>query len=550
MEPLNIEYQNKVYKVAPLTNTLEFIAQMGISIKDPVAVVINGHLGRLNKKFKVDSSLNIIERSSFQGRKIYESSVLFMFRVAFNKLFPNCSLFIQHSLHAGVYAEVKDMELSEENINEIENLMKNMVTKGLDISRKTRDWDISMEEFANLGRKDLLHLYKYYSPTIYKYYELDGVEESLYLPQLPNTKYLQFFKLQKYHEGVIVIIPDFFNGDNKIPDFIDRPKLFDTYREYHAWSRILKVRMVGQLNRYIMNDEIQQLIMVAEALHEKKMAQIADSITKKEIMPRLILIAGPSSSGKTTFSKRIGIQLKVNGINPVSINLDNYFVDREKTPKDEFGNYDFESIDAINVELFNQHLADLLAGKEVEIPRFDFHTGMQKRVGTKLQITDDQVLIIEGIHGLNPKLTMAIDDKFKYKIYISALTQLNVHRHDRIPASDTRLLRRIVRDSNFRGYSATETLERWQSVRVGETKNIFPLQETADVIFNSALFYELSVLKGHAERELRRVEKKEPTYPEARRLLKFLSFFLPIEEKVIPRTSILREFIGDSSFDY
>ncbi|MCK5072736.1 MAG: hypothetical protein KAQ98_04865 [Bacteriovoracaceae bacterium] len=550
MEPLNIEYHEKSYKVAPLTNTLEFITQHNIPVKFPVAAVVNGYLTRLNKKFKVDSNLEIVELDTSQGRRVYESGVLFLFWVAFHKKFPEGKVFINHSLHMGVYAEVAgDNELSEEDINSIEKLMEDMVKKCLPLERKTRDWDISMDILKHQERQDLLNLYRYYTPTQYKYYELNGVEENLYLPQLPNTKYLKYFKLKKYQQGIVIIIPDF-EEDVSIPEFVDRPKLFNTYKEYHEWSRILKVRMVGQLNRYIMNDEIMDLIRVAEALHEKKMAEIADHIATENPIPKLVLIAGPSSAGKTTFSKRLGIQLRVNGLRPVSINLDNYFVDREKTPHDKNGNYDFESIDAIDIKLFNEHITKLLNGELVELPKFNFHTGRKKKNGIKMKLESDQIIIIEGIHGLNPKLTNSIDASNKFSIYISALTQLNTHMHDRIPTSDTRLIRRIVRDSYFRGYSAQETLERWRSVRAGEKKNIFPLQENANMIFNSALFYELSVLKLHAERELRRVERESPVYAEARRLLKFLSYFLPIEPKDIPATSILREFIGGSAFDY
>ena len=549
MEPVNIEYKNKIYKCAPLTNTLEFISQHNIKIKDPVAAVVNGYLTRLNKKFKVDGTLEIIELSTSQGRRIYESSILFLFRVAFEKHYPSRKIFINHSLHMGVYAEVEGDELTEKEVNDIELLMKEMVKKNLPIERKTRDWDISMQILEQTDRQDLINLYRYYTPTIYKFYELDGVEENLYLPQLPSTGYLKNFKLQKYQQGVVIIIPDF-EENSIIPEFVDRPKLFNSYKEYHQWSRILKVRTVGQLNRYIMNGEIQEMIQVAEALHEKKIAEIADFIARKAKVPKMILIAGPSSSGKTTFSKRLGIQLRVNRLRPIAINLDNYFVDRDLTPKDAEGNFDFEALNAIDVELFNIHLHKLIAGEEIEVPRFDFQTGTKKKQGVNLRLKEDEIMIVEGIHGLNPELTKAVDEGDKFKIYISALTQLNTHRHDRIPTSDTRLIRRIVRDSYFRGYTATETLDRWRSVRSGEKKNIFPLQENADVIFNSALFYELAVLKLPAERELRRVERNTPLYGEARRLLKFLSFFLPIESADIPRTSLLKEFTGGSSFKY
>ena len=547
MQKLKVVYKGKEYDVSPLSTAQEIILSHNLPVKDPMAVVVNGHFTRLTEKIKVDSTVEIIEFGSPLGRRIYETSVLFLFLVAFSRKFPELTVFIQHSIHRGVYAEIQGRKLNAEEIGSIDQEMRRMVKDNLPIERFTEDWDVSLNEMVDKDRQDIFNLYRYLAPSVFKYYKLEGIRESLYLPLAPSTGILGHFGLEPYEDGVVVMMPD---ENKQIPKFVNRPKLFNTYREYHEWSRILKVRTVGQLNRYIMDERIGDLIRVAEAFHEKKVAQIADQITKREHVPRLVLIAGPSSSGKTTFSKRLGIQLIVNGFHPVTINMDNYFVDRDLTPRDANGNYDFESLEAIDVALFIEHVAALLRGEEIEIPKFDFFTGTKRGSGKKLKLNGNQIIIIEGIHGINPKLTSSIAVEDKFKIYIAPLTQLNLHRHDRIAASDTRLIRRLVRDSYFRGYGASETLARWRSVREGEKKNIFPLQEEADAIYNSALFYELSVLKTHAERELLRVEKDDPSYPEARRLRKFMTYFLPLNPDNIPSTSILREFIGGSDFRY
>ncbi|MBL6991398.1 MAG: nucleoside kinase [Bacteriovoracaceae bacterium] len=549
MENINITYKEKIYEITPLCTVSEFIKENNIPVEDPVGVVINGYLTRLGNKLRIDSMIDIVELASPQGKKIYDSSVQFLFLVAFTKLFPDLSVFIQHSIHKGIYAEVHRGMLTNDDVAKLETNMRKMVSEDLPIERITKDWDIALSEMKEQERQDMVNLYRYYTPSSFKLYELDGVSEALYLPLVPSTKDLSYFKLEKYQDGVVIVIPDF-TFSKEIPEFVDRPKLFKTYQEYHYWSRILKVRTVGQLNRYIMHGGIGDLIKVAEAFHEKRVAEIADQITERERRAKLVLIAGPTSSGKTTFAKRLGVQLMVNGYRPVSISMDNYFVDRDKTPRDEEGNYDFETIDAIDVSLFVQHISSLLKGEEIEIPRFDFQTGTKRSSGKKMRLESDEIVIIEGIHGINPKLTESISNRDKFKIYIAPLTQLNLHRHDRIPSSDTRLIRRLVRDSFFRGYSAAETLHRWRSVRNGEKKNIFPLQEEADTIYNSALFYELSVLKLYAERELLHVERSDQMYVEAQRLLKFLSYFLPLDASDIPSNSILKEFIGGSSFNY
>nr|WP_239525651.1 nucleoside kinase [Marinitoga litoralis] len=367
----------------------------------------------------------------------------------------------------------------------------------------------------------------------------------------PSTGYTDQFDLIAIDNGFVIIHPTP-KSPNRIPEYKHFPKLSYTFNEYKEWLKILEVSTVGELNELISKgpNDVIELIRVSEALHEKKYAQIADDIIKRKNV-KLILIAGPSSSGKTTSAKRLSLQLKVNGLKPIPISLDDYFVDREKTPKDENGNYDFESIHALNLDLFNMHLTKLLNGEEVELPKFDFVHGKSLPSGKKIKLEPGQILIVEGIHGLNETLTASIPRDYKYKIYVSALTQMNLDSMNRITTTDTRLIRRIVRDFKFRGHNALATLKMWPSVRRGEERNIFPYQEEADVMFNSNLIYELSVLKIFAEPLLLSVDNCHSEYSEAKRLLKFLDYFLPITElEEIPRTSIIREFIGRSTFKY
>lgn len=549
MNKIKLQYKDKEYEVSPLTTPSEFIKEFNLKVNDPVCALLNGRFAQLSKRIPVDTRIDILERASYQGQKIYESSLLFLFVSAFRKRFPQLDVFIQHSIQQGIYAEVRQGELDTKAVEDLEELMQDMVKKDLPIEISDRERDVALQRMREDDRGDLISLYQYLFSNEVLMYDLDGVTDCLYLPLLPSTKLIEHFKLEKYQDGVAILMPDFEKA-TKIQHFQHNEKLFNTFGEYNNWSRILKARTVGQLNSYIMEDKISEYIKYAEALHEKKLVEIADTITGGDYIPRIVLIAGPSSSGKTTFSKRLGVQLSVNGFKPVTIGLDDYFVDREKTPLDENGNYDFESLEAIDYKLFQQHVSDLLAGKEIELPKFDFVSGKSSPSGHFMKLKDNQILIAEGIHGNNPKLTESIERKDKFRVYIAPMTQLNLHRHDRVPASDTRLIRRIVRDSLFRGYTANDTLKQWKSVRAGETKNIFPYQEDADVMFNSALFYELSVLKLHAERQLLKVQSDHPMYSEAQRLLRFLSFFLPLQTDDVPKNSIVKEFIGGSSFRY
>ncbi|MBN2897820.1 MAG: nucleoside kinase, partial [Clostridia bacterium] len=391
-----------------------------------------------------------------------------------------------------------------------------------------------------------VNLLRYRENDSVNIYSCGWLKNYFYGYMLPSTGYIKAFGLLKYDKGVILRYPTNYSGD-VLPEFKETPKLASIFNESEAWGKILGVADVASLNDFIVANKSGELIRTAEALHEKKIAEIADMIARSG--KRVILIAGPSSSGKTTFANRLKVQLKVNGLHPITLSTDDYFVDREFTPLDEEGKYDFESIDAVDIEKFNSDLSDLLAGEEVDLPTFDFKEGKRRYTGRKLKIRPDQLVIIEGIHGLNENFTRDIFQKDKFKIYISALTQLNIDHHNRIPTTDTRLLRRIVRDYNYRGNDAKGTISQWPSVRKGEEKNIFPYQEDADVIFNSALAYELAVLKKYAEPLLERITDKEPEYPEAKRLLKFLSYVKSIDDdELVMNISILKEFIGGSVF--
>ncbi|HPJ46729.1 MAG TPA: nucleoside kinase, partial [Tenuifilaceae bacterium] len=366
---------------------------------------------------------------------------------------------------------------------------------------------------------------------------------------VPSTGYLKKFDLVKYYQGMLLMVPKRKNPD-ELEDIVIQDKMFDIFQEYKDWVDILGVGNVAAINKQVLTGNSSELIKISEALHERKVVQIADMIYSRKDNVRIVLISGPSSSGKTTFSKRLAIQLKVAGMRPYTISLDNYFVDREHTPRDEHGEYDFESLHALDINYFNNDLVQLMEGKEVELPKFSFENGKRYFDGTKLKIERNGIIIIEGIHALNPDLTPLIEAEKKFKVYISALTSLSIDGTNRIPTTDNRLIRRIIRDHRYRGYSALDTISRWDSVRRGEDHNIFPFQEEADVMFNSALLYELGILKSYAEPVIREVPMNVPEYAEAVRLIKFLSYFVSIPPDEIPPTSILREFLGGSTFSY
>jgi len=514
-----------------------------------VAALVDNQLRELNFIIEKDCKIQFIDTGSSIGSRIYQRSLSFVFIRACMELFSGCNVSIEHSLGKGIYCEVHyQNQITAEDVDRIEERMTEIIAEDVPFKKDRIPVEEARNIFRDYNQMGKVHLLKYRAKPYINIYQCGWLKNYFYGYMVPSTGYLKKFKLQYHKPGIVLQFPtQDYRGE--IPVFEQHPKLFKTFREAEKWVEILEIDYVASLNHLIVSLQEGEFIRIAEALHEKKIAQIADNIAEDIGKKRLILIAGPSSSGKTTFAQRLMVQLKVNGIKPFAISLDDYFVDRDKTPLDEKGEYDFESLYAIDLELFNNDLKRILAGEEVEIPTFNFHTGKREYRGHKIQANTNQPIILEGIHALNDKLTSSISRDKKFKIYISAITQLNVDEHNRIPTTDARLIRRIVRDSKFRSNCAQKTLSMWESVRRGEEKNIFPFQEEADVMFNSALIYELSVLKKYAEPLLRQVDINSPYFTEAKRLLKFLNYFVALEkEDDIPKTSIIREFIGGSSF--
>lgn len=512
-----------------------------------VAAKVNNNLKELRFILTKDSEIEFVDLTTSIGRRIYQRSLSFVFIRAAMELLPECRVSVEHSLSKGLYCEINhENPITEDTVEAIEARMKKIIEEDVPFEKKSISKEEAKKIFEKFDMDAKKKLLKYREKDTINIYSCGWLKNYFYGYMVPSTGYLKNFKLKFYLPGIIILYPTK-EKPNEIPEFKEQPKIASIFREAEIWGNILNVGYVANLNEIIEKNEYPELIRVAEALHEKKIAQIADMITKNN--KRVVLIAGPSSSGKTTFAQRLLIQLKVNGLNPVTLSIDDYFVNRELTPRDEEGKYDFEALEAVDVDLFNEHLTKLVQGEEIEIPTFNFITGTREYRGNKLKIHKDQPIIIEGIHGLNEKLTSDVPHDKKFKIYISALTQLNIDNHNRIPTTDTRLVRRIVRDSKYRGHSALTTLRLWKSVRRGEERNIFPFQEEADVMFNSALVYELAALKKYANPLLKEISDKEPEYAEAKRLLKFLSYFKSIDdEKNILQTSILKEFIGGSCF--
>lgn len=516
--------------------------------KSIVAVLEDCKLRELKETVTKDAKISFVDVINPIGNRIYQRSIAFVFIRAAMELFSGCKVSVEHSISKGLYCEIQyKRDLMEEDIQRIEERMREIVEENVPFEKERVSVDEAKNNFEEYGQLGKVNLLKYREKPYLNLYKCGWLKNYFYGYMVPSTGYLSKFRLQYYKPGVVLQFPTTSNS-GEVPEFVEQPKLFKIFRESEKWGEILGVDYVASLNDLVVSDQDAKFIRIAEALHEKKIASIADEISKDLTHRKVILIAGPSSSGKTTFAQRLSIQLSVNGLKPVSISLDNYFVNRENTPLDDKGNYNFESLYAIDIDLFNHDLKNLLEGKKVALPTFNFHTGKREYNGESIQIKKDQPVILEGIHCLNDELTKEIDPRSKYKIYISALTQLNIDEHNRIPTTDLRLIRRIVRDHKFRSNDVETSLELWKSVRKGEEENIFPFQEDADVMFNSALFYELGVLKKHIEPLLRQVNASSKYYPEVKRLLKFLNYFVIIQdEENIPKTSILREFIGGST---
>lgn len=513
-----------------------------------VAAKVNNRLRELTETVEEDCEVDFIDLSTADGERIYLRSLIFVFIRACKEIFPDSRVVIEHSMNKGIYCEVHgNFTLSPRQVHRIEERMKEIVALDEPFERFEVTVDEAKRIFQEMGFRDKLKILEYRPERTIHLYRCGWMVDYLFGYMVPRTGYLTKFELKFYLPGVVIRYPRKENP-YELPEFIDSPRLSRVFREAEKWGTQIGVENVGDLNDVIKRGKAGELIRICEALHEKQIAQIADEIAAQKDRIHLILIAGPSSSGKTTFAQRLRIQLMVNGLNPIPISIDNYFLEKKDIPLDENGERDVESIKAIDVELFNEHLSRIIQGQEVEIPYFNFEKGKREYRGHKIRIDDNQPLIVEGIHGLNEELTIMVPKSNKYKIYISALTQLNIDDHNRIPTTDSRLIRRIVRDYQFRGASVEDTLKMWPGVRRGEEKYIFPYQEQADVMFNSALTYELAVLKPFIVPLLEKIPPEHPYYLEVNRLKKFIKYFLELDDREVPNNSILREFIGGSCF--
>ena len=510
----------------------------------------NFKLFELHKKLKGDCNIKFITTGDDVGNKTYKRSMCLMLVKAIHDVCGHdkaCKVRIHFSVSKGYYCTVENgREVNQEFLDLVKSRMLELVAESIPIKKRSIHTDEAIRLFRKHGMHDKEKLFGYRRVSKVNIYSMNEFEDYYYGYMVPNASYLKYFELHLYDEGFVIQMPEK-EEPTVVPEFNPHKKLFQVLNESTKWGDMLGIETVADLNEEITKRNIQETILVQEALQEKKIAQIAEMIKEREHV-KFILIAGPSSSGKTTFSHRLSIQLRANGMTPHPIAVDNYFVNRENTPKDEDGNYNFECLEALDVELFNQNLTDLLNGKEVSLPTYNFKTGKREYNGNYKKLGAHDVLVIEGIHCLNDKLTYQLPKENKFKIYISALTQLNVDEHNRIPTTDGRLIRRMVRDARTRGTSAKQTIAMWPSVRRGEEENIFPFQEEADVMFNSALIYELAVLKLYAEPVLFGIDKDCEEYVEAKRLLKFLDYFVGIGSEAIPTNSLLREFVGGGCF--
>lgn len=509
-----------------------------------------GKLVELNKRIREDVQICFITTADDSGHKTYVRGVTLLMLRAFYAVCkgqPLENVYVKYQIGDSCYCEVSGVPVTESLLQQVEQYMKELVHRDIPFLKRSVDTSEALRIFEKYGMMDKKKLFEYRRVSKVNIYTLDGFEDYYYGYMPASTGVLQYFSLEPYENGFMLNLPN-----SKTPDQTTlhkpSPKLFATLQEAKSWGKMVDVDTVGALNDVISHGGAPELILVQEALQEKKIAQIAEQIAN-DPSKKFVMIAGPSSSGKTSFSHRLSIQLRTLGVHPHPIALDNYFVDRDETPLDENGNYNFECLEAIDVKLFNQQMNELLAGKRVELPTFNFVTGQKEYKGDYKQLGEDDILVIEGIHGLNDKLSYTLPKESKFKIYISALTQINIDEHNRISTTDGRLIRRMVRDARTRGSSAARTIGMWPSVRRGEDQYIFPFQEEADVMFNSALIYELAVLKPYAEAILFGIPKDAPEYIEAKRLLKFLDYFIGISSEDIPKNSLMREFVGGSVFN-
>ena len=551
---------NNVTKSFPEgTSLLDVYQEFADDIKLPYPVVsakVNNASQGLKFRLYQNRDVEFLDAREGSGHRVYVRSLSFVLYKATQDIFPGSKLFIEHSLCRGFYCNFKKKDggsLTDEDVDQIKQRMQEIINLDMPFRRTEATNEEAIRVFAERGFSDKVKLLETSGHIYSDYYTLGDTVDYYYGPLVPSTSYLKIWGLERYEQGLLLRVPDW-NNPNQLAEKVAQPKTFEMFAEKTRWDIIMRLSNAGDVNKAIMRGHASELIQVSEALQEKKIVQIAEEIERRfhreENPVKIVLITGPSSSGKTTFCKRLSVQLLACGLRPVSFSTDDYFVNRVDTPKLPNGDYDFDNIETVEYALLEDHLLRLMQGERVEIPEYNFVTGKREWNGKKLKLSNDTVLIIEGIHALNPLLTKKIPDSLKYKIYISALTSISLDDHNWIPVRDNRLLRRIIRDYNKGAFTAQETIAQWKNVCEAEDKWIFPFQESADVMFNSALNIEFAVLRIHAELILASVPKNCPEYAEAHRLMKFIHFFLPVSDKEIPPTSIMREFVGGSSFKY
>ena len=523
-----------------------------VNLDNPIlGALVNNKVKELSFVFVKNKKVEFIDYSHPDGMRLYVRSLFFVLIAAVREVFPQVKLKMMHGISRGYYCELAGLErpITDSDVFAIKSEMQQLVDQDIPFEKV----GLPTEEVVEICRKqNMRYKAKLFEQqgTMFSYIYFMGDQANyFYGHMVPSTGYLKVFDLVSYYDGLLLRIPNP-QKFHEVQSYSTNDKLFEIFQEHKDWAEILNVPNVANLNEYTLTGQSGDIIKISEALHEKKIAEIANVIYERKDQVKVVLIAGPSASGKTTFCKRLMVQLAVNGLKPTMISLDDYFVDREKTPRDENGEYDFESIEAIDIEYFNKQLIQLFDGEVVELPKFNFTVGTKFPSGKKLQLHPGSILVVEGIHGMNPNLIPHIRPEQTYKIFLSALTQISIDDQNHISTTDNRLIRRMIRDSKYRNYSAQETIRRWPSVRLGEEKNIFPYQENADVMFNSALIYELAVLKKYAESLLKNVTESQAEFSESNRLLKFFSYFKPIDDSEIPPTSLIREFLGGSSFTY
>ena len=536
---------------APMGSNLEDIYKLsGLKMEyGPISAHVNNKVEGMHYRAYKQKEVEFLDITSSSGSRAYTRSLFFILCKAAHELFKPCKVAIDIPVSNGYYVNLNiGRPVTLDDAGAIRRRMQEIIDAAMPIHRHETTTKEAIELFDNLHNRSKVKLLQSIGSLYTTYYDIDGYVDYYYGSLLTNTSQIYLFGLEKYYDGLLLRLPSR-EHPSELGEMTHQDKMFGIFKEHHQWQEILGLRTIGELNEVIGKGKSSILIQISEALQEKKIAKIADEIAQRKGI-KMVLIAGPSSSGKTTTCKRLSVQLAVNGIKPVGISLDDYFLDRELTPLDEKGEYDFEHLHALNLPLLNEQLTALFQGEEVELPRYDFPTGKSVKSGKKLKLHDDEILVVEGIHALNPELTSQIPKEKIFRVYASALTTILLDNHNYVPTTDNRLLRRIIRDHKYRGVSALDTIRRWPSVRAGENKWIFPYQENADAMFNSAMLFELAVIKSQAEPLLEQVPENVPEHAEAYRLLKFLHYIKPIPETQIPPTSLLREFLGGSSFEY